>query len=106
MDKQYTEYDKKDIYDEKIAPLVAEMRRTCKLNKIPFFITTAVSNKKGVTKYCNDGVMPGSNSIELHEDRFRKYLLVLQGAEVSILPNEDETIADYIASNETEDDFE
>ena len=104
MDMQYTEYDKKELFNEKMAPLIAEMKKICKLNKVPFFISVATANKRGETSYYTDGVMPGSNSIKLYDDQYRKYLLVIQGATVSVQKDESESIADYIASNMGDED--
>ncbi len=101
MDKEkiYTEYNKKTVYDEQLAPLVAQMRRICKLNKIPFFISTAIANSQNDTVYCNDGVLPGSNFVKLHDDNMRKYLLVSRGAEVSVQRNIEDEIGEYITKS-------
>ncbi len=106
MNTNYTEYDKKAEFEEKIVPLIAEMKKICKLSKIPFFVSVAYANKGGKTDYYTDGVMPGSNYVRLYDDQFRKHLLVLQGATVSIQKDESESIADYIESNLDEDEEE
>lgn len=101
----FTDYNKKDVYKERVAPLIAELKKICKVNKMPFFFSIATSNANGKTEYCNDGVLPGSNYVNLYDDQFRKHLLVVQGADVNVHRDETEDIADYIASNmDTSDD--
>ncbi len=101
MDKKsqrYTEFDATDIYKEKLEPMIIEMKKICKINKIPFFFSIAYKNDQNSTTYHNDGVLPGSNFVDLVDDKFRKYLMVLNGAKVGFI-DDDQGIQDYIENN-------
>lgn len=98
-------YDKTDVYNKQLAPLIAEIRKICRLNDIPFIYCFAISNSKTKTKYEVDGVGAIPLGFELTEDRFTTFdavfnnphTLVLRGAE-----SLDKAQEDYI--NQTFDD--
>ena len=75
-------FDKKKIYNQEIAPLIAEIKKICALNKIPCFTCVAVSNKEDKTEYAYDGVLTGFLNMELSDDRFSKHLCVANGFDV------------------------
>ena len=74
--KQFTEYDKTKLYEEKVLPLINEMRKICVLNNLPIFFACATKNKDGKTEYAEEGILTGSAGIELYDDWFEKFLLV------------------------------
>lgn len=94
--------DRDGLYDSKIQPHVHEIKKICKLNGIPFICSCAVANisknGEGVTVYRTDGVLPGSSDIELYEDRFVDFLLLLRGAKLAPIADVplDEEGQDYI----------
>lgn len=101
---QYTDYNKSSDFKNEIMPVLAEFKRLCKVNKIPFWISVATENEENKTKYYYDGLMPGSNNVKLYDDQFRKHLLVIQGAEVSVIRNKEDDIVDYIDSMVEDDE--
>lgn len=73
-----TIFDKKDVYDREIAPLVAQIKKICKLNDIPMIFTFAVANDEKDTTYVTEGSSTGSMNINLTDDCFENYLVALQ----------------------------
>lgn len=105
------ECDNQALIKEEFVPLIADLKRDCTLENIPFFISfvekiKADKKNKGSFKidYYNDGNMPGSIPMSLHDDNFSKYLLVLRGAYVTLIKNKDEELQEYINQNIVEDE--
>ncbi|MCR5670739.1 MAG: hypothetical protein K6G10_07005 [Butyrivibrio sp.] len=74
--KELVEYDMRKVYEDQITPLLLQIKQICIKNRIPCFMSCAVSNMNGVTTYEQDGILTGSNNIELYQDRFPTFLLV------------------------------
>ena len=94
-------FDVRDIYKEKIDPLVKELNKICILNKIPYFMTTVVRSTPTRTDYKNDGIMTGSTRIHLYDDKFERFMMICCGAEIrsphrEILNEDDETVMNYL----------
>ena len=89
-------YNMQSLYTSKILPHINEIKKICKINNLPFFFSAAVKNEKGKTKYVNDGVLTGSNSIGLYNDMFEKFLLVMHGGKVTFQDELDEEAINYI----------
>ena len=70
------DYDKTEVFNEKIKPLLKQIQDICIVENIPIFFACATANKDGETTYERDGILTGSNGISLYEDLFRLYLLV------------------------------
>ncbi len=79
--KKKTIYDKTDIYKEEIEPLVVSAMRLCVKHDIPFIFQCAVANDAKTTTYAGDFWLTGSGQINLSEDRFERYLAVMNGFE-------------------------
>lgn len=77
--KVVTEYNKKDIYTEKLSCLVDEIHRICRIEKIPYFVTFAIQNQNGETVYKSNGTTPCSLDMSLHDNHINKHFLILQG---------------------------
>ncbi|MBP3781720.1 MAG: hypothetical protein J6I68_00565 [Butyrivibrio sp.] len=125
MSKEVTmadEFDKTEVYDKQIKPLIKKITDICLVNDMPIFFSCAVKNEggateyeKGVTVYKRDGVLPGSNNINLYDDWFRLYLLIGHMG-LTVTPttkfaqfNEESLgseIMDYITNTSLEDEAE
>ncbi len=98
-------YNKTKVYEKELAPLIAEIRKICRINDIPFIYCFATANNETKTKYEVDGVGAIPLGFELTDDRFTTFdavfnsphTLVLRGAE-----SLDKAQEDYI--NQTFDD--
>ncbi len=99
-----TEYNMQNLYTSQILPHINEIKKICKINNLPFFISLAVRNEKGKTKYINDGVLTGSNQIGLYNDMFEKFLLVMHGGKVSFQDELDEEALNYILDQMPEEE--
>lgn len=99
-----TIYDKTELYKEEIAPLVAEIRKICAINNLPFFFSCPVSNDDKGTVYKTTGHMTGAANIELKDDLFRKYMLLIRGAKLkSLIPgidSDDEVFENFVLRND------
>lgn len=80
-----SQYDKSQVVKDEIRPLLLEMKKICRINNIPFFFSCAAANSEKKTVYTNEGVLTGSLGIDLTDDKFEKYLMVLRGAELQPL---------------------
>ena len=94
--KNIVNYNMQNVYNAEILPHVNEIKKICKVQNIPFFISTAVRNENNKTKYVNDGVLTGSNQIGLYNDMFEKFLLVMHGGKVTFREDLDEDAINYI----------
>lgn len=72
-------YDKKKVYDEKIAPLVQSLIQACNEEKIPAFVTVAVRNTEDDTEYVSGMVSAFDSNIRLENDKFTKLVNVMNG---------------------------
>ena len=106
-----TIYNKKNIYDEKIAPLVQQLLNICAVNDIPLFVATAPISTEEETTYKFEYNGPGHNGIILKDDKFVEYLLVTCGQKAQrpgilydFTNNKD--IEDYLYKNPNEPDYE
>lgn len=77
--KNVTEFDRQDIYDEKVAPLVEQIRKICSIYNMPFMFSCCVKNEKTGTVYKNDAISTGSRNIVLTDDRLERHLCVEAG---------------------------
>ncbi len=87
--KDITIYNKEDIYNEKIKPLVKEVMRLSSIHNIPSFITFAVANDGELTTYISDMHSAVTNDICLKDDNIVKMANVLNGFDVVV---QDKTI--------------
>ena len=92
-----TEFNRKDVYDKKIQPIVSELKKQCELNTIPMFVTCCVANSDEKTEYKSDAISTGSKGIVLKDDHLEKHLCVANGFQV-VPPN--------VGNKLSEDDFE
>lgn len=117
-----TEYDKQKLFDEKIMPLIKEIRKICIVEKIPFCASFAVANVKVKnkkkkkptdpeylydTKYVNEGILTGTLGLNLYTNHFEKYILALRGGTVLTPEQADslkihETISSLLSNDETQ----
>lgn len=89
--KQIDTFDKTDVYEKTLKPLINEIVNVCSINRIPLFITVAPSNNEKETKYYNDGVLTGSREIHLYDDKIKHHMLISGGC-VAVSPAHELTI--------------
>ena len=53
-------FNKKDVYTDKIEPLINQLKKACNLEKMPMFITVAVQNGPKGTEYKSDMILSSS----------------------------------------------
>ena len=78
---KYTEFDKKEIYEDFVEEKILELVRLCNQHKLPFFMTVAVANDDNHTEYKSNMYASATNDIMLSEDHFPKHVNVLNGFE-------------------------
>ena len=83
MDKQY-EYNKSEEYNEKIAPLVEQLRKECYFLKIPMFFTAAVQNNQSGTDYKTEMISAMCVDAVLQDDKVAKLTNVMNGFETRL----------------------
>lgn len=76
---EITVFDKEKLYEEKIAPLVNDIKLICNLENIPFFTTFCIKNNNKGTNYITEGILTGSREIKLKDDRIIKHTLIQNG---------------------------
>ena len=80
----YKDYDKNNIYEEEISPLVDELKRICNEEKIPCFMAfgTKMDNgtfEKGTGIRCT-ALIPEVLSIDSEDPFFAEFINVVNGA--------------------------
>lgn len=78
-DEKITVYNKQKVYHEKIEAMVKALIIECMKEKIPIVICSAVANTEEKTEYKTEIYGPGGADVNLSDDRFGNFLLVLQG---------------------------
>ncbi len=82
-DINYTEYDLTHFYKTEIEPKVIEIKKLCRVNKLPFAFVAALKNANGKTEYKSEANLTGSNGINLYDDHFENYLMALNGFDLT-----------------------
>lgn len=75
--------EKNTTYEEKVQPVVEELKKVCSECGMPVFITVCTSNTDSGTVYTSDMISPMMLKMELKDDHFTKHLAVLNGFEVT-----------------------
>ena len=85
-EKNLTIYDATAEYEDKIYPLLNEIKKYCKIHKIPFVFACAVKNDEKKTDYKYEAVLTGADDIVLCDDKFEQFLAALAGFKLVPLP--------------------
>ena len=75
-------YDKTDVYAEKVAPLVATLKKTCYREGIPMFFCAAMKEEDAGMIYQNEMVSCAVAGVATKEDRIAKLVNVIMGYDV------------------------
>ena len=92
-EKEYTIFDKTDIYNEEIQPILDKLDIVCKANKIPYFFTACVKNDETESEYRNEGNLCGSNEFVLKTDKITDFFRILCGFKLETKQNGEYVIA-------------
>ena len=86
---EITKYDKTEIYEtEGIIDLLFKLKQQCGKNGIPMIVTVAIKNDENGTEYKTEMVSAVSSGINLKEDRFVKFVNVMNGFDT--IPHKEE----------------
>lgn len=86
---ELTKYDKTEIYEtEGIIDLLFKLKQQCGKNGIPMIVTVAIKNDENGTEYKTEMVSAVSSGINLKEDRFVKFVNVMNGFDT--IPHKEE----------------
>ena len=83
-------YNKKEVYEEKIEPIIRELKNVCNSERMPMFVSVATENSVEGTTYASDVVL-ASTGTALTDNRISSILLSLNGFEIDY--------PDYIKKN-------
>ena len=86
-------FDRTAEYNNEIIDLVLKLRSACNRNKIPMFVSLCVKNDEKGSTYKNEMVSAVSSGSDLEDDKFVKFVNVLNGFET--VPKHDDTFDDY-----------
>lgn len=95
-DTSITVYNEEKLYEEKLLPLITEIKKICVLSKIPCFTCVATANSSKGTTYKYDGVLTGTLNVNLSDDRFAKHLCVANGFDVHAPGSEAGELSDFL----------
>ena len=76
------EFKRREIFNEKCAPALLEIKRTCELYQIPFYFTACVEDNGEESVYITDAAFQEQTGVKLTDDRLKKHLLVGCGFDV------------------------
>ena len=74
-----TVFNKRDVFKDKIEPLISALKKACNEEKMPMFITVCVKNNKSETEYENDMISPAITETKLNDDVFPNLVNVMNG---------------------------
>lgn len=75
-------YNKAEIYEQKIAPLVANLKRACYREGIPMFFCAAIRDTEKGMAYQNEMVSFAVVTAQTDDDRIAKLVNVIMGYDV------------------------
>lgn len=94
-------FNKMEIYQEKVAPLVNRISQICSLYQMPFFCSVCIRDDGKKTEYVNTMSPSISNGIALADDKILQHINVANGF-ITIPPT---NIQDISAFDDIEDDL-
>lgn len=86
-----TVFDKTEVYNNQIMPLVVQIKQICQRERMPFFISTCIKNSDEGSEYKSDMTGSASNKIQLKQDHIVDYVKVLNG--FPVLTEEDDVMS-------------
>lgn len=69
-------YNKQKVYEEKIEPIINQLKLACNMEHLPMFVTVAVENNEKETVYRNDMIY-ASTDIRLSDRKIGNLLLLV-----------------------------
>lgn len=72
-------FDKTAEYNDRIRPIVEQLRRECSRVGVPMFVSVCVRNNDKETTYRSDMISAVSSDIRLHDDKLVDFTNVLNG---------------------------
>lgn len=104
-----TNFNKRNVYEEKVKEKVIEIKKLCHLYKIPMFFTACLENSEKATVYEKEMVSASTCGYALTDDQIAKHVNVTLGFD-TVQPSS-ETVLDmddievnYISEEEEEDE--
>lgn len=76
-----TEFNKNEVYEALVVPKIRELLQICNRERIPVFISACTKSDKKGTEYKSDMYAALSNDIILKDDKFTKFVNVINGFE-------------------------
>ena len=105
MQKNYTVYDKSEVFNHEVKPYISKIKDICVREKIPFFTTFAVANTdEGGTRYSHTGNFTGSTEIHLGNDFLKKILMLFCGSK--LLPPTNTKMYDEVTQDLYRDNYD
>lgn len=80
-------YNKRDIYEQEIRPLLDKVKNICIINQLPFASMCAVESEDDATAFENVFIGTGFLNLNLADDRFVNFLMLLRGAK-TVFPSQ------------------
>ena len=75
-------YDKAEVYQEKVAPLVATLKKTCCRESIPMFFCAAIKEEDSEMVYQSEMVSYAVAGVATKDDRIAKIRNIIMGYDV------------------------
>lgn len=72
-------YDHTHDYENEVAPIIAELKRVCNINRIPMFVCVAPKNTPDGATFKSDVLSPAQFDLKLKENYFSDFINVLNG---------------------------
>ena len=80
--EQITKFNNKSYYNEKVLPLINELKIVCNNEKLPFFCAVAVASSEKKTDYEYEFIGTNPNEIHLKDDKIVDFVNVVNGFDV------------------------
>ncbi len=106
-------FDRTKIVNEKVKPLLTDLKKLCELYNIPYFVTICSKNDDeegtGITEYYTDGLGASELGVELHYDQLLEHFLLAKdnGRAFGVtMKSEEPMIGDGTLDVELEEDYD
>ena len=88
-------FDKTAEYEKNLQEMIKEMIKYCSANGIPIFISACIKNDEKESVYKSDMVSAASAGVHLTDDRFVRFVNVLNGFDTVPVKDTMEIDLDY-----------
>ncbi len=78
---EIAKFDKSEVYETEVEPLMQELLKVCNINRIPLFACAAIRSSKDDTEFKAIALNPAQYGYSLKVNKFSDFTNIMNGAE-------------------------